>query len=109
MEQGWSKCGILCPDCHQQVQLDDIASSADGELRISGICPKCKERVNWRVFASQLAHQALCNDITRCHKPNTIPVSRRLAPPLAIPLEKISEDDKKLLHEFGIDPNEEER
>ena len=103
MQQAWSNCGILCPDCKQQVRLDDVASSADGELRISGLCPKCRERVSLRVFATALAHQALCNDIARCHTSPIVPVSRRLNPPLAIPPEKISDDDKRLLHEFGID------
>ena len=106
LEQAWCKIGILCPDCKQQVKLDDVAASADSELRISGICPKCKERVNWRVFASQLAHQALCNDIARCHTSPVIPVSRHLTPPLAIPPEKRTEADKKLLKEFGICPDD---
>ena len=106
MEQTWMKCGMLCPDCKQQVKLDDVAASADGELRISGLCPKCHERVSLRVFATALAHQALCNDIARCHTSPVIPVSRRLTPPLAIPPEKISDDDRKLLEEFGICPDD---
>jgi len=106
IEQGWSKVGILCPDCKQQVKLDEAAVSADSEFRFSGLCPKCKERVIWRVFAGQLIHQALCNDIARCHTSPVIPVSRRLTPPLAIPPEKISDDDRKLLEEFGICPDD---
>jgi endogenous inhibitor of DNA gyrase (YacG/DUF329 family) len=110
-EQAWSKCGILCPECKQQVQLDDIASSADGELRISGICPKCKERVNWRVFASQLAHQALCNDLAREQQtpnPGKRVPPQPLQPPLALPAPppKLTAQDIRQLRSWAIAPPE---
>lgn len=79
--------------------------SSDGELRFLLECDKCKIILNWRVFASALAEKARDNDIARCHTSPVIPVSRRLTPPLAIPPEKLSEEDKQILKDFGIDPD----
>lgn len=113
-EQAWSKIGILCPDCKQQVQLNEAVCSADSEFQFAGKCPKCKERVVWRVFAAVLAHQALCNDLVREQhaKTNTKPCvqapQQPLTPPLALPAPppKLTAQDIRQLRSWAITPPE---
>ena len=105
MQPQWIEMGLRCPDCKLEITITQIAYSADGEWRFSGKCSKCHRLVWLRNFATYFAYQALRNDIERCHKPPVVPTNRRLTPPLAIPPEKLSEEDKQILKDFGIDPD----
>ena len=83
-------------ECDTDGNLYQFAFSADGEFLFSFYCPKCKKPFHWRIYASQLQHDALCRDVVKSRRGKVIPES-------IIPPEKLSDKDKKLLHDFGID------
>lgn len=107
MEMQWWGATIQCPECKCDTVLQIAMFSADGELKFTFWCPKCKELYHWRVFATSLQHQAFINDMEKAQR--VIPVSRPLKPPLQIPPEKISEEDRNFMKDFHIDPDDPEQ
>ena len=111
MQCKWRGVIIVCPDCKSPTAIIGCAASADGELLFTAACPKCKEKLQWRVFATALAYHALCEDFdddkvkqaVQAPKPRT-PVK----PPLALPAAPLilSEQDRIELNGLGvIDPD----
>lgn len=99
MDIGWYLVHIPCPMC--KGEFTDIMSAsyaADGELKFSRYCATCKETISWRVFASQLAHRALCNDLEKDGKPPLKTLEMPRQP------EKLTENDRKLERSMGIEP-----
>jgi len=82
--------------------------SADGEFQFSYQCPRCKEFIRWRVFATMLQHQALMNDFRSFSKeatPVVTPHSRRPPkPPIRVSTSELTGDDKTFLKQCNIVP-----
>ena len=100
MNSQWWGVNLPCTECRGETSLQLVLFSADGELKFTFYCSKCRKILDWVVGATQLAHRALMCDMDRYHKPH--PTNRPLSPPLSKP-EKLTEKDKKLLSDFGID------
>ena len=97
----WYAASIPCPSCKEESALiQSVSYSADGEMRFTRYCETCKETLYWRVFASQLAHRALCKDTE-----NEIKTPAQINPAPGQP-EKLTDQDKKLERSMGIDPGE---
>ena len=104
--QTWYGLARSCDECKTEGNLYQFAFSADSEYIISFFCPKCKKPYHWRVFASQLAHDAMCRDIMKCHpKAKVVAVATQ---PIVTP-EDFTEDDLKLFKELNITPPKKEK
>jgi hypothetical protein len=106
MKQSWIELTITCPDCKVEITINQIAYSADGEWRFSGLCPKCHRKVWVRNYATVFAYKALCKDLERVEKPKPIVPGSPLKPPLALPRvpETLSDEDKAWMKEMHLDP-----
>jgi hypothetical protein len=114
----WRELFVVCPECHITTTWVGVFASADGELLFQGVCPKCKEKIQWRVFASALAYRALAEDLDDEKVKRQMQVKKGVVrPPLAIPapmpgppkpLRELSEEDMIDLRGLGIadDPPE---
>ena len=65
MDMTWLSVSAKCPDCKSDCVLQSADFSADSEWRFFFWCVKCNEPIQWRVFQSQLAQQAMANDIEK--------------------------------------------
>ena len=65
MDMTWLSVSAKCPDCKSDCVLQSADFSADSEWRFFFWCVKCNESMQWRVFQSQLAQQAMANDIEK--------------------------------------------
>jgi hypothetical protein len=100
----WYGINLQCGVCKNDTVLQAAGYSADGEMSFTFYCTTCKEAKQWRVFASQLCHMALLNDacsVKRHQQP------RPLIPPVKPPPEKMTKEDRKMFHDYGIIPPEE--
>jgi len=104
MEQVWYGVCVPCHKCKKETTIQACSFSADSEFRFTCYCFDCQEVIVWRVFASQLAHKALVSDMEK--QTPIVPATRVLRPPILPKPEKVTEEDKKFLHDFGIDPEE---
>ena len=102
-EGRWWGISLSCPKCKADTTLQLMAYSADGEFRLTFYCVDCRETIQWRVFASQLAHRAMLNDMEK--QTPIVPATRVLRPPILPKPEKVTEDDRKFLEDFGISPD----
>jgi len=101
MEKFWWGTSCICPECKVDCTLQVVFFAADGQLQFTYWCPKCKEILRWEVYATQLAHQALLNDMKKARKaPLTI---QPVQPPLRLKPPLLTEKDKKDAHDMGID------
>ena len=101
MEKFWWGTSCICPECKVDCTLQVVFFAADGQLQFTYWCPKCKEILRWEVYATQLAHQALLNDMKKARKaPLTI---QPVQPPLRLKPPLISDQDKEDAHDMGID------
>ena len=101
LDMQWWGCSLTCPECNIETVLGSFAFSADGGLQMAYECSKCKRKYKWEIFATQLAHKALLNDIEKARRaPQTVQAVR---PPLLLKLPLMSEQDKKDAHDMGID------
>lgn len=86
MNHSWWSAGIDCPTCHGVTALIGACYSSDGELMFNFFCMKCKEKLQWKVYASSLADLAHEKDLEKHLKKYfqlpTVPAP--LQPPLAI-------------------------
>ena len=97
----WWSASCTCPECKVECTLQVSFFKADGQLQFTYWCHKCKELYNWEVYASQVAHQALMNDMEKARKaPLTI---QPVQPPLRLKPPLVSDKDKKDAHDMGID------
>ena len=102
---------VFCPKCKKSATLQLVLFSADGELKMTYFCFGCREALEYRTFASALAHRALLNDIDAERKETKRKREERggrppLEPPLAVPPPAITDEDRKWEREMGIDPGE---
>jgi hypothetical protein len=103
--QTWYGVTRTCEECKTDGNLFEFAFAADGEFYLSFFCPTCKKPFHWRVFASQLAHDAFCRDMVKYNsKKKILPVA---SPPIITP-ENFTEDDMKLFRELNITPPKKE-
>lgn len=98
MSMQWYKIAFECPECLVSASLQKVQYSADGEFNFTFRCKKCKEKLQWRIYASQLLNEALMKDVVESQK--VIPKS------LPAPIEKITEKDKEFLRKLKISPIE---
>ena len=90
-----------CQECQTEGNLFQVGYSADGETLFSFFCPKCKKQFHWRIFFTQLVHDALCRDIMKCHETKkVVPVATH---PVITP-EDFTEEDLKLFKLMNITP-----
>jgi hypothetical protein len=101
MKMQWWGCMLTCPECKGETILQLVLFSADGQIQLSYWCPKCKEIYRWDVFATQLAHQALMNDMEKARK--NPPTIQPVQPPLRLKPPLITDQDRNFAHGFGID------
>jgi hypothetical protein len=102
----WYGVARSCDECKTEGNLYQLAFSADGELHFSFYCPKCKKPFHWRIFATQLAHDAMCRDLMKCHhSKKVVPVAN---PPIITP-EDFTEEDLKLFKLMNITPPKKEK
>lgn len=87
----WSNINVKCPTCHKHGVIQFVQVSADGELNFVAYCAACAILIQWRVFASQLAHLALMNDL-KVNQPK----------PLALPTPLYTADDQQFFRDNGI-------
>jgi len=97
----WWGAVCTCPECKVECTLQVAFFKADGQLQYTYWCPKCKEIYNWEVYASQVAHQALMNDMEKARK--APPTIQPVQPPLRLKPPLLTEKDKKDAHDMGID------
>lgn len=100
MQMKWYGVARKCAECDTDSNLYEVAFSSDSELRFAFVCPKCKKSFGWRVFASQLAHDALIRDLSKCHTGKVIPAEA----PAVIRTEDFTEEDLKLFKLMNITP-----
>ena len=101
MKKHWWGTFLHCPECKSECILQLMFFAADGELQFKYWCPKCKEIYQWDVYATQLAHQALLNDMENDRK--NPPTIQPVKPPLRLKPPLMTEEDKKDAHDMGID------
>ena len=101
MEKFWWGTSCICPECKVDCTLQVVFFAADGQLQFTYWCPKCKEILRWEVYATQLAHQALLNDMKKARK--APPTIQPVQPPLRLKPPLLTEKDKKDAHDMGID------
>jgi hypothetical protein len=109
MDTSWYPIAVPCPKCEKITVVFRVTYSADGELRFDCFCKDCKLNLEWKTYASQLAHSANCYDfethlekikLRSSFKPNGKPPITPLVPPLA---GVMTDDDRKFEHDCGID------
>jgi hypothetical protein len=99
-----------CPVCHKDCELQKLLFSADSELEFIFMCLDCKRLVQWKVFATALAHRALMNDMEKTHKKEvqTGPIKPPLQLPAGEPDLKLTKQDRRDLKSLHILPPEDE-
>ena len=105
MKTTWWGINVFCPKCKIPTQLYSAAYSADGELRYVGLCPTCNEAIVWEVFASKLQHIALLTDMNKQQRVEKV-VPKVQVPQEPLKLLPMTDDDKRIQRELGIDPRE---
>ena len=99
----WWSASCTCPECKVECTLQVAFFKADGQFQFTYWCSKCKELYNWEVYASQVAHQALMNDMEKARK--APPTIQPVQPPLRLKPPLMTEQDRKFEKDIGIDPD----
>ena len=100
MKMSWWGASCQCQECNSDTILQMVMFASDGQFRFIYWCQRCKDTRMWDVYASQIAHQALLNDLEKARKAS--PTVKPLKPPLQIKPPLMTDKDKKDAHDMGI-------
>lgn len=99
MDMRWHKVVLECPKCHVEPLIQSLSFSADGEVLVEMLCPKCQALLAWTSSLPKLVAKALYADIETYTKPR--PVPKPVKVPLLLP-PKETPADKQFFHDLGI-------
>ena len=102
----WHRLSLKCKKCNLEMAIQNIHSSADGEILIESCCVKCALQVKYVSSLTKMMADAIFSDIeeSMAKKNPKEKADIPVRPPLASPTEKILDD--KFFHDLGIDPND---